>query len=300
MSNSFRNSPKRKAALAAVTGLCLVATACGSSGPKASTTSTTSSASTSTTSTSSTTTSTTTTTVPVVSLSGEQTVLSPIGLHVRARPSKSGAILGTAAQGVVLQLLGHTAKGGGWYKVQGSTVTGWITDDPAYSAKGRFGYYSSPPFNLLYPAGWTQTGSPGTGVTFSSPNPPERVVVTSAAKKAKLHSFRQGAGVSISGSQQVVACGVTAELYTFTTPTPGRELADVVVPTAAHHYIGIRATLKAPKQLKTVLDFVNSLSFPSTVCLGPPPKAKSVKTPHASHKATTTTKPTTGTTTKRT
>lgn len=272
---------KGRRLIAAAAAISMLSGACGSSGPKpVPTTSGKSMLTTSTpsTSTSSTSTSTTTTTTPLTELSGDRTVLSPIGLNVRAGPSKSAAVIGTAAQGVVLRLLGHTSVAGGWYKVRGSTVTGWITADPADSAPGRFGYYTSSAFNILYPGGWTSAGSPGLGVTFRSPNPVERVVVTAAPTLAKLGPVHQGSGVSVSGSQHVVACGVTTVLYSYATPTPGYELADVVVPAAAHHFIGIRATLKSPKQLATVLDFVNSLSFPFPVCIGRPPPAKTTKT----------------------
>src|ERR1700678_2324294 len=70
---------------------------------------------------------TTTTSVPGVQTSGPRTVLSPIGLNVRAGPSKATKVLGTAAEGVVLDVLGHTSQGGGWFKVKGATVTGWIS-----------------------------------------------------------------------------------------------------------------------------------------------------------------------------
>src|ERR1700689_5135239 len=80
--------------------------------------------------------STTTTSVPGVQTTGPRTVLSPIGLHVRAGPSTAAKILGTAAEGVVLDVLGHTSQGGGWFKVKGATVTGWITASATLSAPG--------------------------------------------------------------------------------------------------------------------------------------------------------------------
>jgi hypothetical protein len=58
-----------------------------------------------------------------------------------------------AAQGTVFQLLGHTNRDGGWDKVRGPTVTGWISADLGYAAPGRFGYYTSSAFNVLFPAG---------------------------------------------------------------------------------------------------------------------------------------------------
>ncbi|HMK95917.1 MAG TPA: SH3 domain-containing protein, partial [Acidimicrobiales bacterium] len=161
----------------------------------------------------------TTTTVPTSEVNGVVTVLSPVGLNVRAGPSKKAAVIGTAAQGAVLQLLARTAEGGGWYKVRGATALGWMTANPLYSARGRFDLYRSAQFNVLLPAGWAATGSPATGVHFRAPVTGETVVITSAAKKLPLAS--QGAGALETSSRQVVACGVTTQLRTFTTSSQG-------------------------------------------------------------------------------
>jgi hypothetical protein len=198
-------------------------------------------------------------------------VLSPIGLNVRARPSKSAPVLGSAAEGTVLHLLGRTAKNGGWYKVRGETVTGWITSDPTYSARGRFGAYGSAAFSVLYPAGWTNTGVPHTGVTFRPPSGTEKVVIASGPRRADLPTVKEGGGVSESSSKQVVACGVTAYLVSYTTAIPGHYLANLVLPVATHHFLGVDASLTSPAQLATVLVFVNSMSFPFPECVGRPP-----------------------------
>lgn len=79
-------------------------------------------------------------------------MLSPTGLNVRGAPSASGPVVGSAAQGTVLTVLGYTAGGGGWFKVKGATVTGWITAQPSLSAPGEFHTYSSSAFSALYPA----------------------------------------------------------------------------------------------------------------------------------------------------
>jgi hypothetical protein len=203
-------------------------------------------------------------------------VLSPVGLNVRAGPSKSAKVIGSAAQGTVFQLLGHTSQHGGWYKVQGATVTGWISANPAYSAHGRFGSYTSTAFSVLYPAGWTVTGSPRSGVTFRSPSPIEKVVITTAAKIAKLPPVSRGAGTSQSSSRIFVACGVTGYFVTYTTSAPNRFLAGIPLLLDAHHALGLSATFTSLSQLRTVLDFVNSVSFPLAVCIGGPPTTTTV------------------------
>ena len=48
-----------------------------------------------------------------------------------------GPVLGTAAWGSVLTVLGHTGADGGWFEVKGATHTGWISGDPMLSAAGR-------------------------------------------------------------------------------------------------------------------------------------------------------------------
>jgi hypothetical protein len=275
---------RHRSAAITVLGTLLICGACGSTGHGAASTTRatvttgaptstvpTSTAPPSTASPSTVATASTTTTLPVVAVSGVETVLSPIGLNVRARPSKSAPVLGSAGEGTVLHLLGRTAQHGGWYKVRGETVTGWITSDPTYSARGRFGAYGSAAFSVLYPAGWTSKGVPHTGVTFRPPSGTEKVVIASAPRKALLPTVKEGGGVSQSSSKQVVACGVTAYLVSYTTAIPGHYLADLVLPVATHHYLGVDASLTSVAQLSTVLVFVNSMSFPFPECVGRPP-----------------------------
>jgi hypothetical protein len=180
-------------------------------------------------------------------------------------------VIGSAVQGAVLQVLGHTTQGGGWYKVQGATITGWISANSAFSRPGRFATYESTSFSVLYPAGWTSSGSPRSGVVFEPLSKAEKIVIATAPSLAKLPSVKQGAGVSQNGSRQVVACGVTGYLFTYATSLPGHYLADLDLSLAAHHVLGIRATLTSASELKTVLDFVNSVSFPFPECVGAPP-----------------------------
>jgi hypothetical protein len=259
--------------VAVVAVIGLVAASCGSAGH---TTTTTSAPAATTRPTTSTSTSTTTTTAPVAQAHGPVTVLSPIGLHVRAGPSRSAKVVGSAAYGAVLQLLAYTSQHGGWYKVLGTTLTGWISADPAYSARGQFSSFRAPAFSVLYPAGWKQAGLPRTGVTFRSPSPTEKVVITTAPSLAKLPPAAQGAGVSQSSSRIFVACGVTGYFVTYTTSAPHQYLAGIALRLDAHHALGVRATFSSPSQVRTVLDFVNSLSFPFAVCVGGPPPSTTV------------------------
>jgi Bacterial SH3 domain len=211
---------------------------------------------------------TTKTTHPVVL--GELTVLSPIGLNVRAEPSRSAKVIGIAAQGVALALVGHTATDGGWYRVGGATVIGWISADPRFTAPGHFGYYSSSAFNVLFPAGWVASGKPGTGVTFRPRSSPEQVVIKTSTSVAKLPAVN-GKGIAQYSSQQVDACGVTADLYSYTTAGHHGYYADAAMSLGSGHALGLKATLTSLSQMKTVLDFVNSISFPLPICVGKSP-----------------------------
>jgi len=205
-------------------------------------------------------------------------VLSPIGLNVRAEASKTATVLGTAGQGTTLTVLGHTDGGGGWYQVKGATVTGWISDSLKLSAPGKFTAYTSDQhqFTALYPEGWTVAEVPPASVAFHPPSGADTIVATNAATAALLGRGR--AGYRQSGAEQMVACGVTADLVTFTqtttssTSTPpvggtaGRYLAQIRLTLDGQHALGIEGNLADLAQLQEVRDFVNSLTFPFPQC----------------------------------
>ena len=153
--------------------------------------------------------------------------------------------------------------------MRGATVTGWISADPSYSAPGRFGQYSSAAFSVLYPAGWATSGGPASGVVFRRPSTEEKVVITTATSLARLPAVKEGAGVSEASSTQVVACGVTAWLDIYATSAADRYLAYMALGLGSHDALSLEATLPSDQD-RTVLDFVNSLSFPVVVCVGEP------------------------------
>lgn len=228
-------------------------------------------------------TSTFTTSVPGPQTSGSRTVLSPIGLNVRDAPSTSARILGSAAQGVELTVLGFTASGGGWFKVKGATVTGWVSAQPTLTAAGKFRAYSSAQFAALYPAAWTEstlaapgtppstsvsvqatqtsttsptnpTSAPPSSVVFRPATGAGDIVVRTANAVSQLPHGRTG--YSIKSVSQVVACGITAGLIVFQqagTP-PGTSsaasvpeslpyLAEVRVAVDKQHALGLYADM---------------------------------------------------------
>ncbi len=223
-------------------------------------------------------TSTSTTTV-AIQTSGPRTVLSPIGVNVRAQPERAATVLGTAAQGVVLSVLGHTSNGGGWFEVKGATVTGWISGDPDLSAPGEFRRYSSGQFDALYPAVWTPAASPPSSVVFRPDSGAGDIVVTAAPSVTALPDGRAGYGRT--GFSPIVVCGVTSELITFQgAPSPGTTAAGRAAP-ATPYLAQIRLTLDPKNALGMYADltnlesqlslfraFVASVTFPFPQCVG--------------------------------
>ena len=220
-------------------------------------------------------------------------MLSPIGLNVRAEPDTTAKVLGTAAQGVVLTVLGHTDVAGGWYQVKGATVTGWISGDPSLSAMGEFNPYNSAQFSALYPATWSSSQSPPAIAVFRSNPGPDQISARSAPTVPQLPTGQTGYGLL--EANQVVVCGVTSVLETYqrvepaststspasstsstsstsptsTAPASTPYLAQVRIVVDPHHALGFYADLSglgAP--LDVFHSFLYSVSFASKQCTG--------------------------------
>jgi uncharacterized protein YgiM (DUF1202 family) len=210
--------------------------------------------------------------------SGVRTVLSPLGLNIRSNPATTGARLGTAAQGAVLTVVGHTDQNGGWYKVQGQSVNGWITADPSLTAPGQLTQYQSQDrkFSALYPQNWT-FAEITTAVLFHPMGGPQTIVVRNAAHGA---DFGAGGGTAFTGSGQetVVVCGVTGALNEFThnggppaTPTPGTAgplafLAQIRLRLDSTHALALDFNYSAAADLAVFRAFYNSMIFPFPQC----------------------------------
>lgn len=213
--------------------------------------------------------------------SGVRTVLSPLGLNIHSMPAISSPHLGTAAQGVVLSVLDHTDQNGGWYKVQGQTVTGWITGDPALTAPGQFQQYQSSArnFSVLYPQDWTFAEEPA-DTLFHPLSGPQTIVVRTAASSS---AFGPGGAQGYLGSGQttVVVCGVTGDLNEYSrsaapppTPTPGTAgplalLAQIRLRLDATHAMAIDFNYSTASDLDVFSDVYNSMIFPYPQCQAP-------------------------------
>ena len=91
-------------------------------------------------------------------------------------------------------------------------------------------------------------------------------------QRAKLPTVGPAASISKYGSQQVVACGVSGYLYSYRTGSPHKFYADAAFSLGVGHALGLKATFTSLSQVKTALNFVNSISFPLPICVGKPAK----------------------------
>ncbi len=218
---------------------------------------------------------------------GVRTVLSPLGLNIRQAASVTSTRLGTAAQGAVLQVVGHTAQNGGWYEVQGQTVSGWITADPTLTAPGQFTQYQSQDrqFSALYPQGWTFAEA----TTYVAFHPVDGDQTIEARNAAHVSDFGPlgAAGFNASGQETVIVCGVTAGLDEYVrvgapvaTPVPGTPgplalLAQIRLRLDASHALAVDFNYNTAADLDVFSAFYNSMTFPFPQCQQPAPASPS-------------------------
>jgi hypothetical protein len=210
--------------------------------------------------------------------SGVRTVLSPLGLNIRQNAAVTSTRLGTAAQGAVLQVVGHTDQNGGWYQVQGQTVSGWVTADPALTAPGQFTQYQSQDrqFSAYYPQSWTFTEST-TNVVFHPIDGDQTIVARNGAHVADFGALG-GTGFNATGQETVVVCGVTGDLNEYThvgtpasTPAPGTAgplalLAQIRLRLDATHALALDFNYSSAADLAVFGAFYNSMTFPFPQC----------------------------------
>jgi hypothetical protein len=212
----------------------------------------------------------TTTTLPGVQTSGTRTVLSPDGINVRAGAGRSARVIGTAAWGSVLTVLGHTAAGGGWFEVRGASHTGWISGDPTLSAAGEFLPYTSNAFTALYPPAWAHKAPRPTEVVFTSSSGTDSIVATTATTASQLAQGRTGYGQA--GRRTVVVCGVTSDVVTYAhagSTSSESYLLQVRLVLDPHHVLGFDANLSDLGQpLQDFSNFLDSVRFPFPQCVG--------------------------------
>jgi hypothetical protein len=160
--------------------------------------------------------------------SGERTVLVQDGLRIHSSASLSAAVEGTAAWGVTLTVIGYNASGGpwpdssspgGWYQVEGSTVTGWIIADPTYTASGVFnsiGFQDKQIDGALFPTDWSYADNPGE-VIFEPQTGTDlpTLVIRTATTLSALGPAGLTGYPSVSSNSEVVVCGYTGTLVKY-------------------------------------------------------------------------------------
>ena len=229
---------------------------------------------------------------PTATIIGSQrTVLSQLGLNIHSSPDTSSSVVATAAQGAVLTVQDYQAGNGGFYKVQGSSTSGWIVADPTLTASGAYQSYSSSDrgFNVLIPQTWTFAEEPA-DVLFRPQQGQQTIIVRTGANTTALGS-EAPSGYTQANSQQEIICGYTGQLDFYTsggtaqqaTPSPSGSPSSAAQRLASYaavrlrfdatHTMEIGFNYQSKDQLSVFQDFYNSISFPFPLCQAPAPSA---------------------------
>jgi hypothetical protein len=221
--------------------------------------------------------------------SGERTVLAQDGLRIHSGPSLSDSVLGTVSWGVSLAVTGYTAAGGGFYGVQGATVSGWITADPTLSASGNLdgvAFSDKSIAGVLYPQGWTFADDPGEIVlTPESGVDLPTLVIKTGTSVAALGALGIPGYAVVSRDDQVVACGYTGAVTEYAAPSgttpepttdPGGGAVDRLpffvqfrVEVTSQFWLDIEMNYSTEDQLTVFDNAYNSIEFPYPECQQP-------------------------------
>jgi Bacterial SH3 domain len=209
-----------------------------------------------------------------------RTVLSPLGLRIHSAPVlDSKNVLGGFSQGRTFTVLEYQSGGGGWFRVQGRTLTGWVVADPALTAVGTFNLYSEANgFSGLYPQTWGfQQESFGT--LFVPQQGATQSGVLETGNSLKSFGASGLPGYTQSSVGPVLVCGYTGTLAYYvkaasaTGPTPSplpvaRQplYAEVRFTIDSSHAVLIGFNYQSSSQLDVFAALYNSLAFPFPLC----------------------------------
>lgn len=212
---------------------------------------------------------------------GVRTVLAPLGLNMRASASSSAQVIGTLAQGSLLTVVGYSGEGGGWYRVQGSSTSGWITANPQFSSPNRFEVYQSSTrgFTALYLESWTFAENPNSVVFRPQSTGGQAIVVqTGASLQALGPAGRDGYSVATVNSAEVFGVTGVLRMYDRTgsvaspgpdSPPPLTHLAEIRLTIDSARAMRLDFAYDSTADLQQFTDFANSLSFPPPATPGP-------------------------------
>jgi hypothetical protein len=208
-----------------------------------------------------------------------RTVLSPLGLRIHSNPALGSAnVVANAAQGAIFTVLDYQSGGGGWLKVQGRSVTGWIVADPTLTASGTFNRYAAANgIAALYPQSWGFQQESYGAIFLPQQGMQNMLLETGAALRSFGTPGLPGYTQTTSGS--VVVCGYTGTSteytknasYTGATPTalpvPRLPLyAEIRIKFDATHAMLIGFNYQNSAQLDVFADLYNSITFPFPLC----------------------------------
>ncbi|MGA9114940.1 MAG: SH3 domain-containing protein [Candidatus Dormiibacterota bacterium] len=210
--------------------------------------------------------------------SGERTVLVQDGLRIHSSASLSASVLGTAAWGVTLTVLGYDASGGpwpdstspgGWYHVEGTTITGWIIADPTYTASGvlsSISFQDKQIDGILFPIDWTYADDQGE-IVFQPQTGTQlpTLVIRTAANLGALGATGLTGYNAVSSNAEVVACGYTGTLVQYAaspsaTPEPTMDAGGAQV-TRLADFAQFRATLSSSFALDIEINYSTSAEY---------------------------------------
>ena len=215
-----------------------------------------------------------------------RTVLSQLGLNMHSDASRSASVVGVLGQGAQVTVLDYKPSDGGWFKVQGQTVTGWIVADPTLTAAGALTSYSSSDrgFSALYPSSWTFAEEPGDTLFRPQQTGQQTIVVRVAVSVAALGQ-PVPPGYASTYSNQEIVCGYTGQLVEYGLSSGASAPASPNVAGSSakwlSHYAQIRLSFdsmhamelainyESQSDLQTFADFYNSISFPYPLCQAP-------------------------------
>jgi hypothetical protein len=212
-----------------------------------------------------------------------RTVLSPLGLRIHSAPLlESSNVVGGFSQGRQFTVLQYQSGGGGWYKVQGQTLGGWIVADPTLTAEGTYNLFAeSNGVTALYPQTWGfQNESFGT--LFVPQQGSGQSIVLEIANSLASFGAPGLPGDMQSSSTSALVCGYTGTLSyyaknassTGATPPPlpvARQplYAEVRFRIDSSHAVLIGFNYQASSQLDVFAALYNSLAFPFPLCEAP-------------------------------
>jgi hypothetical protein len=212
-----------------------------------------------------------------------RTVLSPLGLRVHSVPVLASTnVVGGFSQGRSFTVLEYQSGGGGWYRVQGATLSGWVVADPTLTAPGTFNTFAqSDGITALYPQTWGFENE-SFGALFVPQQGTGQSAVIEIANSLKSFGAPGLPGYTQSTAVPLLVCGYTGTLsyyvkdavYSGATPPPlpvAREplYAEIRFRIDSSHAMLMGFNYQNPGQLEVFAALYNSVSFPFPLCEAP-------------------------------